>query len=506
MPETRPPARTTRLYQAMIVVAALALHGRAIGFGFTYLDDDVLILEQQAELGRPFGVVRAFARPYFQQPPSGRDHAYYRPLVTASYAIDAAFSGSRPVGYHLTNVLLAALGAALLFRLLLAAGAGARVALFGGLVYAVHPALASTVAWIPGRPDAMLVVFALAAWLLLGRALEPGRWASRIGHLVAWLAALLCKETALVLPLIYAAEKVFVERRPLRSLAVPWLLGGWAAVLALYLAARAAVLPDQLGAAGVTAASFASSLLLLVSSLGKLVLPVHLSVMATPEDSPLWPGLVAAGAMAAIALLPGIRRARLLFALACFAAFVVPSAPASRMLALESRLALPAIAIVLIAAELAGRLPWPPRVRLTAGGALVAALAAVTFAYAGSFRDRLSFAQAAVRGSPHAALAHRNLGVAYHLAGETALARQSYLAAVAEDAAEPIVHNNLAVLLMAEGRLPEAEQQLRAEIAVNPTYAVAYDNLARVLAALGRAAEATEAQNVAAKLVREGGR
>ena len=291
-----------------------------------------------------------------------------------------------------------------------------------------------------------------------------------------------------MLPLVYAGHLVLIERRPLRSLAAPWLLAGWGGVLALYLVARAYVLPDHLGAAGVTAGSFASSVSLLVSSLGKLVLPVHLSVMATPEDSRLWPGIVAACALAAIAFVPGVRRSRVVFALACFVAFVLPGAPASRMLALESRLALPAIAIVLIACEVARPRALAARARrLAAGAVLTAVLAAVTFSYAGSFRDRLSFAQAAVSGAPHSALAHRNLGVAYHLAGQTALARQEYEAAVAEDAGEPIVHNNLAVMLMAEGRLPEAEQELRAELAVNPKYAVAHDNLARVLGALGRA-------------------
>jgi hypothetical protein len=47
MPETRPPARTTRLFLAMVVLAALALHARTLGFGFSYLDDDALILERQ---------------------------------------------------------------------------------------------------------------------------------------------------------------------------------------------------------------------------------------------------------------------------------------------------------------------------------------------------------------------------------------------------------------------------------------------------------------------------
>lgn len=508
MPETRPPARTTRLCLAIVVLAALALHARAVGFGFSYLDDDALILDQQAKLTEPSAVWRAFARPYFSTSPtlptSGRDHAYYRPLVTASFALDAAWSGSHPRGYHVTNILLAALGAGLLFLLLLGFGYGPGVALFGGLLYAVHPALTETVAWIPGRNDSLLVVFALTAWLLLPHALPPRRWASRLAHLLAWLAALLCKETALVLPLVYAGHLVLVERRPLRGLAVPWLLAGWGGVLAVYLVARAYVLPDHLGAAGVTAGSFASSASLLVSSLGKLLLPVHLSVMATPQDSRLWPGIVAACALAAIAFVPGVRRSRVVFALACFVAFVLPGAPASRMLALESRLALPAIAIVLIACEVADRAPWPARARLVAGAVLTAVLAGVTFSYAGSFRDRLSFAQAAVSGAPHAALAHRNLGVAYHLAGQTAIARREYEAAVAEDAGEPIVHNNLAVMLMAEGRLPEAEQELRAELAVNPNYTVAHDNLARVLSALGRARDAELEQAIAAKLMRDG--
>jgi tetratricopeptide (TPR) repeat protein len=482
---------------ALVVLASLAVHGRAIGFGFSYLDDDVLILDQQETLAPPAGALRAFAPPYF--PPSGRDHAYYRPLVTASYAVDAAWSGTSPRGYHLTNVLLGALAAGLLFLLLRRLGHGDGIALFGGLVYAVHPALTEAVAWIPGRNDTLLVVFSLAAWLLLFRAREKNSSASKLAHLGAWLAALLCKETALVLPLVWAAHLLLVDRRPPRKVAAPWLLGGWAIVLALYLAARAVVLPDRLGAAGVSAAAWAN-ISVVASSLGKIVLPARLSVLATPEDSALWPGAVAACALIAAWFVPGVRRAHLLFAVVSFVAFIVPGLPASRMLALENRLALPAIAIVILAAEVANHLSWPPRASLAAGGVLVAALAAITVWYAGDFRDRLTFAQAAVRGSPHAAIAHRNLGITYHLAGQTALARQEYEAAIAEDTAEPVVHNNLAVLLMAEGRLPQAEVELRAELAVNPRYAPAHANLARVLGALGRAGEATKEQALADQL------
>jgi len=497
MLETRSPASRTRLLFATIVVATIVLHGRAIGFGFSYFDDDVLIVEQQQALAPPAGLWRSFARPYF--PPSGRDHAYYRPLVSASYSLDAALFGARAGGYHATNVLIAAVAAALLFLLLLRFGYGAGVALFGGLLYAVHPALAETVAWIPGRPDGLLVLFALAAWLLLGRARDTRGWASRAGHLLAWLAALLCKETALVLPIVYGGHLALVERRPLRTVAEPWLLAGWAGVLAIYLATRAVVLSPDLGAGAVTAATGTSIPSLVLGSLGKLALPVHPSVLATLEDSPIWPGAVAALALAAFALAPAVGRARVLFAVACFVTFVLPGLPASRLLALESRLALPAIAVVLIACEVARRLGGPPRARLAGGAVLIGVLATVTFAYAGNFRDRLSFAQAAARGSPHAALAHRNLGLTYQLAGQSALARDEYRTAIAANAGEPIVHNNLAVLLMAEGRLPEAEAELRAEIAVNPDYTIAHDNLARVLRVLGRADEAATEDAIVAR-------
>ena len=106
-------------------------------------------------------------------------------------------------------------------------------------------------------------------------------------------------------------------------------------------------------------------------------------------------------------------------------------------------------------------------------------------------------------GAPHAALAHRNLGVAYHLAGQTALARREYEAAVAEDAAG---HRPQQPRRDADGGgpAPEAEQELRAELAVNPKYAVAHDNLARVLGALGRAEEAERERATAAKLMRDG--
>ena len=476
---------------AVVAAAACALYARTLGFGFSYVDDDVLIVEAHQVLAEPASLGRAFARPYL--PVSGGDHAYYRPLVNASLALDAQRSGGDPSGYRVTNLVLHALAAALLLLWLRRCTEAPGVALLGALVFAVHPALSEAVAWVPGRNDSLVTLWALASWLALMRARAAAGWRWRLAHLAGWLLALLSKEAAVVLPFAWVLQARWVERRPWREAAPPWLLAGWAIALAIYLTARRLALPAGWGLAGLSAAGIARAPSLLAGDLGKLALPVRLSVLAVPEDTWRWPGVVAAGLLLAAFRLPGIRRAQLGFALVCLLLLIAPSLPASTLLTLETRLYLPAIAFILVLGEIARALPARAPVKIGVAAALVLLLGARAWVYSADFQDRTSFARAAVRESPHSSLAHRALGVAMHLQGSVAEAQREYQAALAEDAGEPIAHNNLAVILMAQGQLAAAEGHLRQELALNPRYRPAHRNLARVLHALGRDAEAAPA-------------
>lgn len=482
---------------ALVVAVTLALYARTLAFGFSYLDDDALIVDQQVFLSQPSSVWRSFGRTYL--PSEGRDHAYYRPVTNASLALDARWSGAKPFGYRLTSLALHALAASLLFLLLLALGHGRPVALFGGLVFAVHPALTEAVVWIPGRSDVLLVVFGILAWLCLLRLRRPPpperSWTARLGHWAAWLAALLSKEAAIVLPVAFSAHMIWGHRRSLRTSLNPAVLAGWAAVLGAYLAVRSAVVPHGVGLAGFSFADLVSNSSWILSSLGKLMVPVHLSVLATRSDTPLWPGVVAAAMVLATLLVPGLRRVRrrLLFAIGCFVLFAAPALPASRVLILENRLYLPAVAFVMWLSEVGSAVKLPSRAKLALAGSVVGALAILTFSYQGEFKDRVTFFQSAVRTSPQSSLAHRFLGLAYHQAGDEDGAAREYQAALTQDPDDPVAHNNLAVILMAHGRLPEAEQELRKEITVNPAYAPAYHNLALVLDGLGRGDDGAQA-------------
>jgi hypothetical protein len=483
----------TLIHAAIIAAVVLVCYLRTWDFNFTYVDDDRLILQRQAALTEPGAWGHAFTRPYFEQ--GALDHSYYRPLVTASYVLDARLDGEHARGYHFTNVVLHAGVAVLVLLWLRTRARNSAVALFGALLFALHPALAEAVGWVPGRPDVLMTGFSITAWILFRRDLEkPTPWC-RVAHHGAWLLALLCKEAALVLPLVWLLERRLLHRKSWRQLAQPWWLVGWALVLGIYLVLRANALRAAPGVFGIgigahVASAMVENASVLVSSLGKLVLPIQLSVLAISTDTWLWPGLVVLFAGAVLWQRKVVTRESLVFAAVAYVLVMLPNLSVSSKLALESRLYLPLLPVLeltTLAIEAANIAM--PRLMLM-GGATLALFAGGTLSYIDVFRDRRSFALAAVRGSPHSALAHKNLGLVTHAAGKIDKAEREYRAALELDPSEPMAHNNLGSILGARRQFAAAESEFRAELSVNPTYAPAHHNLAALLQATHRADEA----------------
>lgn len=82
---------------------------------------------------------------------------------------------------------------------------------------------------------------------------------------------------------------------------------------------------------------------------------------------------------------------------------------------------------------------------------------------------------------PKHAVAHANLGMAYHDLGKFDEAAIHYRAAVELDPNLVDAENNLGCLLREQGQLAEAEKRLRALTSKHPSYAAAYYNLGLVL-------------------------
>ncbi|MHC4925533.1 MAG: hypothetical protein ACYTG4_15870, partial [Planctomycetota bacterium] len=177
----------------LVVFATVAAWIWTVGFGFVY--DDHRFADGNTSLDR------VASAPWTAFDPAttsrdGTEPGMWRPLRTLSFAADRALYGDAAGGWHLSNVLLHALAAALVFSLARALGLGLPAAGTAGLLFAFHPVQAESVAWISSRGDLLSGVFLLTATLLhLRRTRTP--W---IALVVA--AAFLSKEAAVVAPLL----------------------------------------------------------------------------------------------------------------------------------------------------------------------------------------------------------------------------------------------------------------------------------------------------------------
>jgi hypothetical protein len=471
----------------------MVVHGRSLGFGFTDLDDRDLIIDDHAFLVAPGSWWRAFGRSYMHVVDAG--HAYYRPVVSASFALDAGWSGVHPFGYHLTNLALFAVASVLAQALLRALGFGAVTAAAGALVFAVHPALAAAVAWIPGRNETLVAIGALASWLAFLRERERPSWTTMGLHHGFFALALFTKESAVVLPLVCATSAALIDpprvppaRRRLGAYVYPI---GWAIIVG----ARVWAYPQSTA----SARGMFSNLPLVVTSLGKILLPSHLSVFAVSEDLSLVPGVAAfAVLLVAVVRLPRVRGRIVALGGAAFLLFLAPALFLPGSLVLDHRLVLPAVGAIIVVAEIARAMTLERHVFYAAAGASIVAASVVTLAFETAFRDPMHFARDAVDGSPHSALAHFCLGRAYQSMGDDPRALVEYRTALALGPAE-VVHNNIAVIAMARGSWEEAERELVAELAINPSYGRAYYNLGIVLRNEGRMTDACLAAGRAAE-------
>ena len=122
---------------------------------------------------------------------------FYRPLASTTFAVDQAIWGLNPVGYALTNVALFLADAVLLFLLASRLSLPPAAALFGVAVWAFNfHGVNMAVLWISGRTALLLCLFGLASTL----AFLSNRHST--AALLA-LAAMLCKEEAVVLPALF---------------------------------------------------------------------------------------------------------------------------------------------------------------------------------------------------------------------------------------------------------------------------------------------------------------
>jgi hypothetical protein len=126
----------------------------------------------------------------------GGTTAYYRPLLTVSFAICHKIAGTSPHFAHLTNVLLHILSCFIIFFFFKKYLMGNTAALAAALFFAVHPANIYTVSWIPGRNDSLFFILFLPALIFFVEYCRSKKSGFIILHFLFFMALLFTKESA----------------------------------------------------------------------------------------------------------------------------------------------------------------------------------------------------------------------------------------------------------------------------------------------------------------------
>ena len=247
-----------------LAAAVFLIYGQTLGHDFINLDDDTYVTQNpEVNRGLSFqGIGWAFTHCWSFN---------WHPLTWISHMADCQLYGFHPGGHHLTNLLLHAVVAILLFLVLQAMTGAPWRSAFVAALFAVHPLRVESVAWVAERKDLLSGLFfmlTLAAYLRYVR--RPPSWQNYLLVVCCFALGLMAKQSIVTLPFLLLLLDYWPLRRfPLRAS----LLLEKLPLLALSAAACAATVIAQQG---------------MIVPLGNLSLPARLGNVAVSYAAHLW--------------------------------------------------------------------------------------------------------------------------------------------------------------------------------------------------------------------------
>lgn len=495
----------------LIVATTVLAYLPAIAGGYVWNDSDYVT---ELQLRSWHGLWRI----WFQV---GATQQYY-PLLHSAFWLEHRLWGDAATGYHLANMLLHA-GSACLFALILR-----RLSIPGawlaGLVFAVHPVCAESVAWISEEKNTLSTIFYLAAALTYlrwhGDSSEESRGRSIRLYLLAtflFILALLSKSMAATLPaallVVFWWKKGRLSWREDVLPLIPWAALGAAVGLFTGWVER-----TYIGAVGADFALSPAQRVLVAGRavwfyLGKLLWPRNLVFIYprwTVDTHALWQWVFPVAAMALSVGLWMLRR-RTRGPLAAWLFFVGTLFPILGFLNVYAFVFsfvadhwqyLASLGIIAFAcaalARVTERLGLP--VQAILGTVLICTLGTLTWKECGAYRDPETFYRTILERNPDCWMAENNLGLLLHRAGKTDEARVHYENALRLKPDYIEAHNNYAVLLYDSGRAPEAIANYEVALKLMPNYPAAHNNLGIALAGTGHVKEAVAQYEEALRL------
>ena len=521
-PEPKPRANcdwVAAIVCGLLLLAVAVVFGQTVRHDFVNFDDNRYVYDNpQVTDGLTIhGIAWAFTQSH---------RCNWHPLTWMSHMLDCQLFGLWPGGHHLTNVLLHAAAAILLFLVLRQMTGRRWPSAFVAVLFAIHPVHVESVAWVAERKDVLSGLFlmlTLGAYCAYVR--RPFSLLRYLAVVLLFALGLMAKPMLVTLPVVLllldfwplrrfrsgidgdvkpsSVRTLLIEKIPLAALAV-----GSCAVTLLVQGEAIAVgqrvsIPSRL----------ANALVSYVAYLGQFFWPRGLAVFYPhPGDS------LSAWAMGgAFVLLLGISAAAVLWSRRC------PFLLVGWLWYLV--MLLPVIGLVQVGEQaMADRYTYLTQIGLTislvwgaaevsrswsgrrwacgAGSAIVlAALAACACRQTSRWLDRETLWTHALSCNPQNALAHNNLGAALISQGRAEEAIAHCRAALEIKPGYVHAYSNLGDAWLQNRQFDEAFVNYRKALELTPLDAAIHNNFGTGLAQAGRLDEAVAHYRQALKIV-----
>ena len=547
--------KTRYILFTLITVLPVLIYLNSLGNAFVY--DDYLTVTNNYFIRELRYLSAFFNQKYFVI----SNELTYRPVVTFSYFVDYAVWQLRPRGYHLTNLMIHTLNVYLVYFTAYRLFKNRITAFFSCLFFSVHPIFSEAVNAVSYREDLLSASFLLVAFILFVKYRKSTNrryfiiWYAL--SLLAYLLAMLSKETAIVLPFLILSYDFILKKDHFsgrhnltRRLTVNY--AGYVVMGGFYLFLRFYLIHNPGESVEYPGNSIFVNFIMMTKVLGyylKLLFipaPLNADYVVPLTYSPADAAFITSVILLIITVILLIKKCRLsriwIFSTIWFFVTLLPVLniiPINNIIA-ERYLYIPGIGFtMLFGSILTHRISEHGIYKLFRIGLL--SVVCPLFIWGTVSRNRIwlnefTFSTETIRRSPesfriyndlgffyyHKGLndaaiqafkdsirirynqpkAHCNLGAAYSLKGLSDKAIEELKVAIQLRNQYPEAHNNLGILYKRKGMLNEAVNEYIEALNVNPYYADAHNNLGSALIDQGRLYEALSEIEKAVKIRR----
>jgi protein O-mannosyl-transferase len=493
-----------KLFAALLVLCAVIAYLPAINAGFIW-DDDIL-LTANPQMQSAHGLTEIWL---------GKKSYEYTPLALTSFWLEKRLWNDTPTGYHVVNILLHALAAVLLWRILeILRIPGAWL---GALLFVIHPVNVASVAWIAERKNTLSAALFFASILGFLAAYKRSNTKLYLFSIALFLLAGLSKGSVATMPIVLCGCILWMNRRITRDdlvRVIPFaLIALIVSLLTIRYQSRAtdyglvpADLPFRIARAGAVMWIYLSG----------IFFPINLSPMFPQLHPNLRSPFVYLPAVLVAAMLGLFFWKRkswgrpLLFAYGYYVLMLLPVLGFIWM-ALQQEtpcadwwqyLAAPGMFACLAGGFVTASRAATKRTRLCLYALLYVVLALLfvqTWRRSATYLSMETYCRAGIAENPHAWSLQNNLGVALKERGEFEQAISHHRQALRDNPRFMEAHNNLGNALNATGHWQEAEAEFLAALQLSPSNSEVLGNLADSYFRQGKIQEALAADAEAIK-------